>query len=180
MTAVFLAAFIAGLLLGVRVMLYGVERGTRPFGAPAPTPAPVRAWEPMLAAFLSVFGLMGYLGTRYRGDDPLVLTLVAVAVAVAVAFAAYGMVRRAAAFVPEHDPDDPRYVLQGHVATVTAAITDEAPGEIAFQIDRTYRVVPARGIDGAVAGVGAEVVIDRIDDDGVAHVEPWAEVEKRL
>jgi hypothetical protein len=40
-------------------------------------------------------------------------------------------------------------------------------------------VIPARGIDDQSMAVGTEVVIERIED-GVAYVEDWAAVEKRL
>jgi hypothetical protein len=89
------------------------------------------------------------------------------------------LVRRAAAFVPEHDPDDPRYVLQGHVATVTAPIRPGGEGEIAYVVEGARHTARARGLDGSTAEQGIEVVIERIED-GIAYVEPWAEVEKRL
>jgi hypothetical protein len=89
-------------------------------------------------------------------------------------------VRRAAAFVPERDPDDPRYVLQGHVATVTAAIgPNGGEGEIAYVVEGARHTVRARGLDGSTAERGTEVVIERIEND-IAYVEPWVEVEKRL
>lgn len=180
MTVVFLAAFIAGLLLSVRAMLYGVERGTHPFGTPAPSPAPVRMWEPVASAFAVVFGVTGYLVSRPGRLDPLPGLAIAIGAGLVAAFLANRTVRKAVAFVPEHDPDDPRYVLQGHVATVTAAIGGAAAGEIAYEVAGTRRVARAVGVDGASAETGDEVVIERIDDGGVAHVEPWHEVEKRL
>ncbi|MBA3889383.1 MAG: hypothetical protein H0X64_02535, partial [Gemmatimonadaceae bacterium] len=61
MTVLFLAAFIGGLLLSVRAMLYGVERGKHQFGTPVPSPAPVRMWEPVASAFAVLFGVVGYL-----------------------------------------------------------------------------------------------------------------------
>lgn len=180
MTIVFLAAFIAGLLLAVRAMLYGVERGSLPFGTPAPTPAPVRMWEPVLSAFTVLFGLVGYLVSRPDRLDPLPGTSVAIGAGLIGAVIAIRTVRKAVAFVPEHDPDDPRYVLQGHVAMVTVAIDGSNAGEITYEVGGTRLVRPAVGLDGSAARAGEEVVIESIDDAGVAHVEPWHEVEKRI
>lgn len=180
MTVLFLAAFIAGLLLSVRAMLYGVERSRHPFGTPAPSPAPVRMWEPVASAFAVLFGVVGYLVSRPGRLDIVTGTLVAAGAGLVAAALAVRTVRKAVAFVPEHDPDDPRYVLQGHVATVTAPIEGSNAGEIAYEIEGRRLVARAVGLDGASAAMGEEVVIESIDDAGVAHVEPWHEVEKRL
>jgi len=61
MTFLFLAAFIAGLLLGVRVMFFGAERRQlRPTDA-----MPLRRSEPAIVGFLLMFGVAGYLLTRH-------------------------------------------------------------------------------------------------------------------
>lgn len=180
MTVLFIAALIGGLLLAVRAMLYGVERGAHPFGEPVPSPAPVRMWEPVASAFAMVFGIAGYLATRAGRLDLVTGTVIAVMLGGVAAALSVGVVRKAVAFVPEHDPDDPRYVLQGHVATVTASIDGESAGEIAYEVEGRRRVARAVGLEGSAAAVGDEVVIERIDDAGVAHVEPWHEVEKRI
>jgi hypothetical protein len=80
---------------------------------------------------------------------------------------------------PEHDPEDPRYVLQGHVAAVTVAIPADGEGAIILSEGGAQRTVRARTIDGSAVGEGEEVCIERIDD-GVAFVELWAIVEQRL
>lgn len=180
MTVLFVAALIVGLLLAVRAMLYGVERGKHPFGEPVPTPAPVRMWEPVLSGFAVVFGIAGYLATRPGRLSVATGTVVAVVLGGVAAMLAVRVVRKAVAFIPEHDPDDPRYVLQGHVATVTAPIDGTSAGEIAYEVEGRRRVARAVGLDGSAASVGSEVVIERIDEAGVAHVEPWVEVEKRI
>lgn len=180
MTVLFLAAFVAGLLLSVRAMLYGVERGSVPFGTQAPGPTPVRMWEPVASAFLVLFGVTGYLVSRPGRMELVPGTLLAAAMGVAAAMLAVRTVRRAVAFVPEHDPDDPRYVLQGHVATVTTPIDGANAGAIAYEVEGRQLVARAVGLDGSSAATGEEVVIERIDDAGVAHVEPWHEVEKRI
>jgi hypothetical protein len=178
-TVVCVAALILGLLLAVRAMLLGVERRRTPLGAvPAPAPS-IRFSTPVVSAFATAFGAFGYLLTRPGRMSLAAGTVVALAIGVVAGAFAVRLVRRAAAFVPEHDPDDPRYVLQGHVATVTSPIGPASEGEIAYVVEGTRYTTRARGLDGSIADRGVEVVIERIED-GVAYVEPWVEVEKRL
>jgi membrane protein implicated in regulation of membrane protease activity len=179
LTVVFVAALIAGLLLAVRAMLLGVERRRTPLGAAPPTTPNVRFSTPVVSAFASAFGAAGYLLTRPGRMGLVSGTAVALSIGAAAGAWAVRVVRRAAAFVPEHDPDDPRYVLQGHVATVTAPIGPAGDGEIEYVVEGAYHRTRARGLDGSVADRGVEVVIERIEGD-VAYVEPWVEVEKRL
>lgn len=179
LTALFVAALIAGLLLAVRAMLLGVERRRIPLGAaPPPTPS-IRFSTPVLSAFATTFGAAGYLLTRPGRFGTAVGTIVALVIGTVAGAFAVRLVRRVAAFVPEHDPDDPRYVLQGHVATVTAPIGQNGDGEITYVVEGTRHTVRARGLDGSTADRGVEVVIERIEDS-IAYVEPWVEVEKRL
>ena len=179
LTALFVAALIAGLLLAVRAMLLGVERRRIPLGAaPPPTPS-VRFSTPVVSAFATTFGAAGYLLTRPGRLGIPTGTIVALIAGTVAGMFAVRLVRRAAAFVPEHDPDDPRYVLQGHVATVTAPIGQNGDGEITYVVEGTRHTVRARGLDGSTADRGVEVVIERIEDS-VAYVEPWVDVEKRL
>jgi len=179
LTAVFVASLILGLALAVRAMLYGVERQRPPLGAPPPQRPSVRFSTPVVSAFAGTFGAAGYLLTRPGRMGAVAGTVVALVAGTLAGALAVRVVRRAAAFVPEHDPDDPRYVLQGHVATVTSPIGPAREGEIAYVLEGTRHTVRARGLDGSVADRGTEVVIERIEDN-VAYVEPWIEVEKRL
>jgi len=179
LTALFVGSLILGLALAVRAMLYGVERQRTPFGAPPPPRPNVRFSTPVVSAFAFAFGVAGYLLTRPGRMGLAAGTVVATLIGALAGALAVRVVRRAAAFVPEHDPDDPRYVLQGHVATVTSPIGPAGGGEIVYVVEGTHHTVRARGLDGSVADRGTEVVIERIEND-VAYVEPWVEVEKRL
>lgn len=179
LTAGFVAALILGLLLAVRAMLLGIERSRTPFGTPSPTTPSIRFSTPVVSAFAITFGTAGYLLTRPGRMNAAAGIIVALLIGTIAGAFAVRLVRRAAAFVPEHDPDDPRYVLQGHVATVTAPIGPGGDGEITYVVEGTRHTVRARGLDGSIADRGVEVVIERIEDD-VAYVEPWVEVEKRL
>ena len=80
MSAVFLACFLAGLVLGVYVMLHGVEReappspGERPpheaSGAHDPTTEPsVLLNRQNVAALVGTFGAAGYLLQRFTTLD---------------------------------------------------------------------------------------------------------------
>jgi membrane protein implicated in regulation of membrane protease activity len=175
MSVLYVVTFIVGLLLAVRIMFFGAER-RRPR---ADDPLPLRRWEPAVSAFLIMFGMAGYLLTRPGRLSPvegawaaLLLGLLWAALVTRVAIAT-------ARVQPEHDPDDPRYVLQGHVAIVTTPIPADGEGSIAFGEPGTEHSLRARAIDGQAIGEGTEVCIERVDD-GVALVERWALVEARL
>jgi membrane protein implicated in regulation of membrane protease activity len=180
MTFVFLVCFISGLLLGVRVMLYGVER---PRAFADESERSFRVSPASLTAFLIVFGAAGYVQLR-GGVGPFVALLIAVALAALSATAAVRLVKRWWSVTPEHDVDDPRYVLQGLIARVVAPIAGgrgdaSGDGEVAFEVGSKTRVVRARAVDDGALEAGTEVVIERIEGD-VAYVESWAQVEKRL
>ena len=175
MPYVFLVALIAGLLLGVRLMFFGAER-RRPA---THAELPLRRWEPAVVGFLVMFGIAGYLLTRHGTMG----TGSGTATALLLGIAWAGVVTRVAVATarvqPEHDPEDPRYILQGHVAVVTSAIPAGGEGSIAIEEGSRSRSLRARTIDDSGVPAGQEVCIDRVDDE-VAYVEPWAAVEARL
>ena len=175
MSYLFLASFIGGLLLTVRLMFFGAERRRqRSAGG-----TPLRRSEPAIVAFLLMFGIAGYLTTR-NGNLALAGSL-AVATVLGALFAA--IVTRLAIVTariqPEHDPDDPRFLLQGRVGLVIVAIPADGEGMIRY--DDSSAPVTIRALDishGAIAA-GEEVCIERVED-GIAYVERWALVEERL
>lgn len=175
MIVLFLASFIGGLLLAVRIMIAGVERPREDH------PAGERSFRlspPVLAGFALVFGLAGYIATE-RNMSALTSLAIALGLGAAAAAVAARLVRKWWLVVPEHDVDDERYVLQGTPGRVTRAITTDVEGEVAFELGSEHHVVPARSFDDSALDVGVDVVIERIEG-GVAYVEAWAEVEKRL
>ncbi|MFL5578049.1 MAG: hypothetical protein ACJ79S_19005 [Gemmatimonadaceae bacterium] len=193
MPPLFLGSFLVGLLLAVFAMLHGVERrpepaaaaSGRPDGGDGPTsgeserrPA-ARLNLPLLAGFATVFGATGYLLHRYSTLATLPSVGVAALVGAVGAFGAVTLIARWALGGAPLDTEDPRYVLQGHLARVTAPIEGGRGGEIAFVVDDVRHVVRARSLDGAPVPLDVEVVIERIEDD-VAYVERWAVVEERL
>src|SRR5262245_44713238 len=71
MTILFLASFVVGLLLAVRVMMYGVERPRED------NPAGERSFRlspAVIVAFLITFGVTGYVLTR-RGSTSVAMAL---------------------------------------------------------------------------------------------------------
>lgn len=175
LTAVLLASLLAGLLLGVRAMLIGVERP----GADGVT-ARTTLSAPTIGAAATMFGLSGYLLLRYTAfSDVVVLTLAGV-VAVASAAGMVALIARWAIPSAAAEPPDPRYLLQGTPARVTRPITADQDGEVTYLDDAgAQNAALARSFDGSPLDVGAEVAIDRVED-GVVYVEAWSLVEKRL
>lgn len=176
MTVVFIASLIVGLFLGVRVMMFGVER---PEGRPSEGRViSVGLASPAIAAFALVFGLVGYVLLRVGlATGP--ATIVGIVCGLLTAAVAVWGITRSARVVPAFDAIDPRYALQGQLAHVVRPIGAGDEGEIEFEVDSTRRVVRARSVGEESVGVGADVVIDRIEDD-IAYVEPWHQVEQRL
>ncbi|HEY2852559.1 MAG TPA: NfeD family protein [Gemmatimonadaceae bacterium] len=175
MTVVYIGAFIAGLLIAVGIMLFGIER--RPRDNAGPTASSARQWLPLVAAFAIGFGVAGYsLSKILPGFGALVAGLV---VGLAVVVLTAWLVAKSASMPVEHDVDDERYVLQGHVARVVASIQAGREGQISFDYGDEHRTLRARSLDDASVDVGTEVVIERIEGD-LAYVEPWLQVEQRL
>lgn len=168
-------AFLAGLLLAVRVMLFGVQRRLDDQHLLH------RRWPLALAALLVAGG--GMLYVRPHVTQAWIATVVVVAAVSG--GAAWWLVQQSAA-IPSTDPeDDPRYRFQGHVARVTEAIESAGSrGRIAFVFDGQAHDLFARWTPGdwEEQGFGradSEVVIERVEGE-VAFVEPWAVVEERL
>jgi hypothetical protein len=175
MTYVFLVALVAGLLLGVRLMFFGAERRR----LREHTDLPLRRSEPAVVGFLVMFGISGYLLTRHGAMGIGTGTTTALLLGVAWAGVVTRVAIATARVQPEFDPEDPRFVLQGHVALVTADIPAGGEGAIAFEEGGASRSLRARTIDDSGVAAGQEVCIERVDED-VAYVEPWAAVEARL
>lgn len=176
MTAVFIVSLIVGLVLAVRIMMFGVERaGARPASGEG---IRVRVAAPAIAAFGVTFGVLGYAFARLGWSVGAAVGAALVCGAIAAAVAAW-IVTRSARVMPQFDAVDPRYVLQGQLAHVVRPISAAEEGEIEFEVDSARRVVRARSVGDESVGVGADVVIDRIEDD-IAYVEPWHRVEQRL
>ena len=175
MTYVFVGLVFIGLIAAVWVMLYGVERPRAPGDE---SPRSFAAWPALLATFCFVTGIVGYLVNRF-GPGRESMALIAVGAGALATVAARQAIASWWTVVPEHDVDDERYVLQGSLGRVVAAIGGGVAGQISLESSGQQQVLPAKAIDDQTMAVGTEVVIERIED-GVAYVEDWATVEKRL
>lgn len=187
MSLLYVACFVVGLVLGVYVMLNGVERAPRSSGrapheetgAHDPRTEPPKVLNVQTAsAFVAVFGGAGYLALRAGWSSA---TTVVVALVAGLASAALSTALLAKWALPSarRDVVDARYLMQGHPATVTRAIPAGGVGEIAYEADGRRWTVDARGWDDAPVAAGEDVAIDRVEG-GVAYVEHWAQVEARL
>ncbi len=175
MIALYIVSFIAGLLIGVAVMLFGIERRTHAGELDAGVTS--RRWIPLAAAFAVGFGVAGYSLSRTLSP------LGALVASLAIGIGATGLVRwliaKSESMPVEHDVDDERYVLQGHVARVVSSIASGQEGRISFDFGEEHRTLRARSLDDVAVAEGTEVVIERIEGD-LAYVEPWVQVEQRL
>jgi hypothetical protein len=174
MTAVYLGAFILGLLIGVAIMLFGIERRSKSAAASQST---IRPWLPVVAAFAAGFGIAGYSLSRVMSAGGALI--VALVVGLAAVVLTRWLVAKSASMTVEHDVDDERYVLQGHVARVVSSINAGSEGRITFDVGAERRTLRARSLDDASVDEGTEVIIERIEGD-LAYVEPWIQVEQRL
>lgn len=171
----FVGLVFLGLISAVRVMLYGVER-QRPAGDDSPRS--FSASPALLATFCFVSGIVGYSSVQL-GFRPASTWIAAIGLGAVATYAASQIIASWWTVVPEHDVDDERYVLQGSLARVVAAIGSDASGQVSLESSGHKQILPARAVDDQVMAVGTEVVIERIED-GIAYVEDWATVEKRL
>lgn len=180
-THLFLGLFLAGLVLAVGAMLFGVER-KRQSATGAPTIG-ARLTVPNIAAFATVSGAVGYLLHRYSSlGTAAILIIAAIAGALGVVGAVLLVARWALPAVAGEVVDE-RYVLQGHPARVTRIIADTAGApsayEISYEEGGATHVLRAHSLEGTELAPGSEVVIERVEN-GAAYVEAWSVVERRL
>jgi membrane protein implicated in regulation of membrane protease activity len=170
----FLGAFIGGLVLAVFAMLHGVEHARRN-RSQAPSPF---LNLPAMAAFAIGLGAVGYpLASRSTlpGWGVLLIAIGAGGLAIS------GMITLLARWAlrgirtPPSEGDE----IQGQLAVVSLEISLSGTGEISYEQMGRRVHVPARALSDKSLPVGADVVIDRIEN-GIAFVEEWATVEQRL
>jgi len=182
----YLGTFLAGLLLGVYVMIRGVERvDTRgrsleldALGRPVGT-ARMALTAPMVGAFATILGVTGYLLWRYTTLSTGLQLALGFGTAVLGTVLATRAVAHWARQAATHDVVDERYLLQGHPAQVVRPIAPGEQGEITYVVGGKHYATSAQSLDGTAVAAGTEVVIDRLED-GIAYVEPWVQVEQRL
>jgi hypothetical protein len=171
---VFLAAFIGGLLLAVFAMLHGVEHARRN-RSKAPSPF---FNLPAIAAFAVGFGAAGYpIVSRTRLPSWVTLLIAIGSGALAIS----GMITLLAQWALRDIglSSVPSDEIQGQLAVVTKEIAPGGAGEIVYEHLGRHLRIPARALSERPLSIGAEVVIDRIEN-GVGFVEEWSVVEQRL
>jgi len=156
-------------------MLHGVEHARRNRSR-APSPF---FNLPTVAALAVGLGAAGYpLASRTTWPGWAIILVATASGALAVT----GMILLLAQWALRGDPEHAMAeedAIQGHLAVVSSEITLDAPGEISYEHLGRNLSIPARALSHKALSVGAEVVIDRIED-GIALVEEWSAVEKRL
>ncbi len=171
--SLFNLAFLAGLLIGVRVMVAGVERDRGESGLV------VRTRWAMLAGALTLTGFFGSLLTRLAVSRG-VIALVSVCAVTLGVFGSRFLVRRAVAMPVSDHEFDPRFALQGIPAVVVEEIPAFGTGIVRLPArSGSESLVAARSLDGSMIARNVEVGVERIDD-GVAFVEVWSAIEARL
>ncbi|MGI8402541.1 MAG: hypothetical protein ACR2NS_13200 [Gemmatimonadaceae bacterium] len=170
----FLGAFIGGLVVAVFAMLHGVEHARRNRSR-APSPF---FNLPVIAAFAVGLGAVGYLLASRSTLPAWGVLLIAIGGG---ALAISGMIALLARWalrgtrVAPGEGDE----IQGQLAIVSREISGAGTGEISYELSGKHVSMPARALSEKLVLVGADVVIDRIEN-GVAFVEEWAAVEQRL
>ena len=173
----FAIVFLIGVGVTVLSMLAGVER--RKGTAPSPQDISARFARPTIAGFCLGFGALGYILVRTTAlGTPGVIALATLGGA-AVAGGAIGMIAGWALPAARREIPDLRFEYQGQLARVLSGIGAAKSGSIRFTADDVQREVPARSLADDPIPEGTEVVIERIED-GIAYVEPWERVERRL
>jgi membrane protein implicated in regulation of membrane protease activity len=171
---VFLASFIGGLLLAVFAMLHGVEHARR-----NRSKAPSAFFNlPAIAAFAVGFGAAGYpLVSRTRLPSWAIVLIAIASGALGISGMITLLARWALRGVGSSSAQAEE--IQGQLAVVTQDIAPGSTGEIAYEHLGGQLRTPARALSERALSVGAEVVIDRIEN-GIAFVEEWSVVEQRL
>ncbi len=171
--SLFNLVFLAGLLVGVRVMVAGVERSGRD------GELQVRTRWAMLGGMLTLAGFVGSLMARLQTSLSVRVAVTSLAVVCGVV-AARLVVRRAVAMPVRDQEFDPRFELQGVPAIVVESIPAAGDGFVRLPEGSGIAMpLRARSLDGAPIACGVEVGVERIDD-GVAFVEAWSAIEARL
>jgi hypothetical protein len=183
-THLFLGLFLVGLVLGVGAMLFGVEKRRAPVdGAAGAPPISARLTVPNIAAFAAASGAVGYLLRHYSSLGTGAIFIIAAAAGIAGVIGASLLVARWALPAVAAEVVDERYLLQGHPARVTRVVSGGAGATSAYEISYeeagSTHVLPAHSLEGTELSPGMDVVIDRVEN-GVAYIEAWSVVERRL
>jgi hypothetical protein len=127
-----------------------------------------------IMAFLTWFGGMGYLLTRYSSmwlGFALMLATLAGLIGASIVFWFFAQV------LMKHDVgiDPAEYDMIGVLGRVSSSIRGGGTGEIVFEQVGTRRSCGARSEDGTPIAKGTEIVVTRYER-GIAYVRTWDEI----
>ena len=127
-----------------------------------------------LMAFLTWFGGIGYILTRYSavlGVFALLLSVLGglVGASLIFLFMARVLVR------PDENMDPADYEMVGALGKLSVGIRAGGTGEIVYSQGGTRKSAAARAEDGAVIEKGSEVVVTRFEK-GIAYVRRWEDL----
>lgn len=126
-----------------------------------------------IAAFLTWFGGVGYLLTRFSGAWLWLVFLLAIIAGIAGAAIIFWI---SLELISKEKPLDPAdYEMVGVFGRLTSGIRESGVGEISFSQEGVRRSAPARSEDGCAIAKGAEVLVTRYEK-GIAYVKQWEEI----
>ena len=154
-------------------MLNGIERHR---GITEKSPSAVFN-APTASVFGIALGAISYLLLTYSRLSSTAILIIGLAIASA---AAGGMIALVSRWALPHSRSAREDVeIQGQVALVTRLISASAPGEIEYSMNGVRHTLTAQSTHGSEIAPDTEVVIDTVQE-GIARVELWSVVERRL
>ena len=127
-----------------------------------------------LSAFAAAFGGTGYIVHAILGQPVVVASGVAALIGLAAAVTINAFIQKVLigrGRTLRHEP------IAGMIGTLSAAIREQGVGEVVFSSNGVRHSIPARSERETDAlPVGAEVMIVRWDDEGIARVRPLEEI----
>lgn len=173
MRIIFSLSVLAGLAVGVRSMIVGIDREQRGRRVTS-----YINW-PTIGAFLVAFGIVGYLLARFTALGAGAIVAIAAAAGIVALAGTVSLIAGWAVPSAALDVEDERYRLQGHLGRVVEAVGGSEAGAIEFEHEGTHHRYAARSLDDAAIPEGSEIAIERIED-GVAYVELWSRIAEQL
>jgi hypothetical protein len=127
-----------------------------------------------VAAFLTWFGGVGYLLTRFSGVWLWFAFLLAILGGIAGGAIIFWVSMKLMS--QERPLDAADYEMVGVFGQLTSGIREGGVGELSFSQEGVRRSAPARSEDGEGIAKGTEVLVTRYEK-GIAYVRRWDEVE---
>jgi hypothetical protein len=125
-----------------------------------------------IAAFLTWFGGVGYLLTRFSAVWLWGVFLLAIVGGILGGAIIFWMSMKLMSRERALDAAD--YEMVGVLGSLTSGIREGGVGEMSFSQEGTRRSAPARSEDGAAIPKGTEVLVTRYEK-GIAYVRRWEE-----